>query len=273
MKVLVLGSNGMAGHVITKYLKEQGHEVTTAARDNADIHIDIYDIESINHTLTDNSFDYVINCIGLLVKNCIDSPQAAALINGWFPHYLELEFHNSETKVIHLSTDCVFDGCAAKAYQVNDIHTEMNAYGKSKSLGEINNNKDLTIRTSIIGPEIKENGTGLFRWVCSSNETELSGWENHLWNGMTTLHLAKIIDYCMYSDCYTNILQIGTQPISKYELLCLINEIFNLEKTIVQTNADKPCDKLLVSNVSLFDKMVLPSHRQMLEDLKEWYYK
>jgi dTDP-4-dehydrorhamnose reductase len=87
----------------------------------------------------------------------------------------------------------VFDGKKGE-YLEEDIHTEMNAYGSSKSNGEINNSKDITFRMSIIGTEIKSNGTGLLNWVLTNPNKELQGWDNAWWNGITTLQLAKSIN-------------------------------------------------------------------------------
>ena len=171
MKVLILGSQGMAGHVISKYLKNQGHEVFTAAKTNEDLYINVEDKESIVKCFY-NKFDYVINCIGLLVKPSNDYPDKAILINSWFPHFIETILKNTDTKLIHLSTDCVFSGSKGN-YIETDFHDETNFYGKSKSIGEVNNNKDITFRMSIIGPELKINGTGLFNWLLTNNNSNI----------------------------------------------------------------------------------------------------
>jgi dTDP-4-dehydrorhamnose reductase len=271
MKVLVIGSNGMAGHMITNYLKKQGHNVTTAARSHADI---ILNVEHIN--LADSffdslsSYDFVINCIGLLVKDSINRPDRAALINSWFPHYLEYNLKDSQTKLIHLSTDCVFDGTKGE-YNESDIHTEMNAYGSSKSLGEINNKKDITFRMSIIGPEIKSNGTGLFNWIVDNPDDELQGWDNAWWNGITTLQLAKCIDQYINNPSITGVYHLvnNENKINKYELLVLINNIFDLNKSIVRTQGPKPVNKILVDTRQEIDFKIL-DYTTQLKDLKEF---
>jgi dTDP-4-dehydrorhamnose reductase len=248
MKILVIGSQGMAGHVITKYLKQQGHTVTTSARSNSDINIDI---EKISHNdsffpmLAD--YNFVINCVGLLVKDSIDRPDRAAIINSWFPHYLEYNLKNTSTKLIHLSTDCVFDGKKGE-YVETDIHTEMNAYGSSKSNGEVNNDKDITFRMSIIGTELKTNGTGLLNWVMTNPNTELQGWENAWWNGITTLQLAKCISQYIDNPRISGVYHVvnNNNKINKYELLCKINEVYNLDKIIIKTQGPKPVNKILV---------------------------
>jgi len=275
MRVLVIGANGMAGHVIVKYLKNQGNTVVTVARNNADYLIDIENTESVKLLFSniEKDFDFVVNCIGLLVKDSVDRPDRAAIVNSWFPHYLEHVYKNTYTKVIHLSTDCVFDGKKGN-YIENDIHTEMNAYGSSKSLGEINNTKDITFRMSIIGPEIKSNGTGLFNWIYTSEEQTLQGWENAWWNGITTLQLAKCIDLYINNPVISGIYHLvnNDNTINKYELLQKINIIYSLKKDVVKTVGLKSINKILIDTRQEID-FNIPNYDIMLLEMKEFYYK
>ena len=271
MKVLVVGSNGMAGHVITKYLRQQGHTVNTVARTDASYCVDIensLEVQSLARIVS--NFDYVINCIGLLVKDSNERPDRAAYINGWFPHYLEHVLKQSTTKLIHLSTDCVFDGAKGK-YVEEDMHTEMNAYGKSKSLGEVNNDKDVTFRMSIIGPEIKSNGTGLFNWIATTPDKEINGWNNALWNGITTLELAKCIDTYMSNPIITGVYHLvnNDNKINKFKLLTKINKIFVLKKKVTETSGPKDVNKILIDTRQLIN-FNIPDYDQMLTELKLW---
>lgn len=271
MKVLVIGSSGMAGHVVTKYLKNQGHAVTTLARSNADIVMNIEnfaEVQRLNEVA--NTFDFVINCIGLLVKDSNDRPDRAALINGWFPHHLEQVFSNSKTKIVHLSTDCVFDGKKGN-YVESDVHTETNSYGKSKSLGEINNSKDITFRMSIIGPEIKPNGTGLFQWISTNPQQELQGWDNAWWNGITTLELAKCIDKYINNPTIAGVYHVvnNNNKISKYDLVSKINDIYQLGKTILRTQGPKPVNKILIDTRNEFNFGIL-DYDAMIKEMKNF---
>jgi dTDP-4-dehydrorhamnose reductase len=271
MKVLVIGSNGMAGHVITKYLRQQGHTVSTVAKTDASYSVDIennLEVQSLTRILY--NFDYVINCIGLLVKDSIARPDRAAYINGWFPHYLEYLLKNTRTKLIHLSTDCVFDGSKGN-YKEDAIHTEMNVYGKSKSMGEVNNDKDVTFRMSIIGPEIKSNGTGLFNWILKNPNKEIDGWNNALWNGITTLELAKCIDKHMSNPIITGVYHLvnNDNKINKFKLLTKINKIFVLKKIVNETSGPKDVNKILVDTRRLID-FDIPDYDKMLRELKLW---
>ena len=271
MKVLVIGSNGMAGHVITKYLRQQGHTVSTVAKTDASYSVDIennLEVQSLTRILY--NFDYVINCIGLLVKDSIARPDRAAYINGWFPHYLEYLLKNTRTKLIHLSTDCVFDGSKGN-YKEDAIHTEMNVYGKSKSMGEVNNDKDVTFRMRNIGPEIKSNGTGLFNWILKNPNKEIDGWNNALWNGITTLELAKCIDKHMSNPIITGVYHLvnNDNKINKFKLLTKINKIFVLKKIVNETSGPKDVNKILIDTRRLID-FDIPDYDKMLRELKLW---
>lgn len=274
MKILVIGSNGMAGHIITKYLRDQGYGVETAARDNALFRIDIEETHIVKRFLYEirNDYDYIINCIGLLVKESNDRPDRAAIINSWFPHAIENAIRESKTRLIHLSTDCVFDGKKGD-YIETDLHTEMNAYGSSKSLGEVNNSKDITFRMSIIGTEIKDNGTGLLNWVIKNKENDLPGWENAWWNGITTLQLAKCIEQYINEPRISGIYHLvnNENKINKYELLCKINEVFDLKKNIIKTQGPKPVNKILVDTRKDFE-FKISSYDIQLKELKDFSY-
>jgi dTDP-4-dehydrorhamnose reductase len=272
MKILVIGSNGMAGHMISRYLFEKGYSIDTAARSNAKFLIDIENFSLTYNFLQDikNDYDYIINCIGLLVKDSIDRSDRAAIINSWFPHAIEHAIRDSKTKLIHLSTDCVFDGKKGNYVEL-DTHTETNAYGRSKSLGEVINNKDITFRMSIIGTEIKKNGTGLLNWILTNSDSTISGWENALWNGITTLQLAKCIDSYINNPNISGVYHVVNNDINinKYDLLCLINDTFNLNKTIVRTLGPKDINKILVDTTKTFNFQI-PNYQTQLEELKNY---
>lgn len=242
MKITVFGSQGMAGHMIVAYLQQQGHEVTALDRS----HVDVEDPKEVHAVLRGVETDFVINCVGLLVNESNSRPDRALLINSWFPHALEHYFKDTKTRVIHLSTDCVFDGSSGN-YREYDLHTETNFYGRSKSLGEINNNKDITFRMSIIGPELKS-GTGLLEWVLKNPDQELNGWVNAWWNGITTLQLAKCIDQYINNPCVSGIYHLVNNRIriTKYNLLVLINQTYNLNKSIVLGTGPKAVNKVLI---------------------------
>lgn len=268
MKILILGSNGMAGHIITKYFKDKNYNVGTLARSDADFCVDIEENNQLeNFFKSKNSeCDFLINCIGLLVGESNNNPLKAIYINSYFPHYLEKKYNNTNTKIIHLSTDCVFDGLKGN-YIESDIHTEINYYGRSKSLGEINNNKDITFRTSIIGPEKKQNGSGLFHWFTKSSPNKINGWQNAWWNGITTLQLAKCIEKYITNPKISGIRHLvnNKNRINKYDLLVKIKEIFDIEKTISPSVGPKEIDKVLLDTIGDLDFEITDYDTQLRE--------
>jgi dTDP-4-dehydrorhamnose reductase len=263
MKITVLGANGMAGHVVAGYLAQQGHTVDAVGRDRLDVENPLSTMAFFDQL----DADFVVNCIGLLVQPCIQRPDRASVVNSWFPHYVEYKLKDTQTRLIHLSTDCVFNGAVGN-YVETDTHTEMNAYGRSKSLGEVNNGKDITFRMSIIGPELK-NGTGLLDWVRKNTADELPGWNNAWWNGITTLQLAKCIDQYVCNPSIAGVYHVVNNAVNtnKYELLCLINEVYDLGKTVVRTSGPKDVNKILVDTRLELD-FAIPDYRTQLTELK-----
>jgi dTDP-4-dehydrorhamnose reductase len=264
MRVTVVGSRGMAGHVIVKYLEQQGH--TVSAVDRTVLDVEHGNVDQFFETL---DADFVVNAVGLLVKDCIDRPDRAIAINAWWPQYCAYKLQNTNTQLIHLSTDCVFDGQRGNYFE-DDKHTETNAYGRSKSFGEVNNSKDITFRMSIIGPELK-NGTGLLNWVLANTANELPGWDNAWWNGITTLQLAKCIDQYINNPIITGVYHLvnNNVQINKYDLLCKINEVYKLGKTILCTQGPKPINKILVDTRDEID-FAIPDYDTQLQQLKDF---
>jgi dTDP-4-dehydrorhamnose reductase len=264
MKVTVVGSRGMAGHMIVDYLRRCGHTVTSVDRTQLDI--EQQKVDSFFDLL---DADFLVNAVGLLVKDCLDRPDRAAVINSWWPQYCAYRLKNTNTRIIHLSTDCVFDGKRGH-YVEEDTHTETNAYGRSKSFGEINNAKDVTFRMSIIGPELK-NGTGLLNWTLTNKESELPGWDNAWWNGITTLQLAKCIGQHINNPVITGVYHLvsNRNQINKFDLLCKINNIYGLGKQIVKTQGPKTVNKVLVDTRREID-FDIPDYDTMLSELKNY---
>ena len=167
MKYLILGVNGMAGHMVAQYLLEQKHDVTGfAKKESAICKTIIGDAcrkDELLDAITADDFDVVVNCIGVL-NTAVDKKLSDGIyLNSVFPHFLAEKLENTKSKLIHISTDCVFEGTKGK-YTEEDLPDATSYYGRSKALGEVCDNRNLTIRTSIIGPELKENGIGLFHW-------------------------------------------------------------------------------------------------------------
>jgi len=273
-KILVIGIKGMAGHMIYHFFSEnKGYDVYGLARNVESkaklFDIDVSDTMTLSSLLKEHNFDYVINCIGILNKDAEDNPAKAVWFNSFFPHYLEEITKESQTKVIHISTDCVFSGKKG-AYTENDFKDGKGFYAQSKSLGELDNQKDVTIRTSIIGPEINQNGIGLFHWFMSQkDDLILKGFTNAFWTGLTTLELSKVIHEIIEQKITGLIQVVPTYKIDKYSLISLFNSIYKNNSITIEPNGDYFVDKSLLSLRSDFDYDV-PNYDVMLENQKKW---
>lgn len=274
-KVLVIGIKGMAGHVVFKYLQKTGrYEVFGLARNIEEtdhiFNVDVSETEKLEKIISENQFDAIVNCIGILNKDAEDHPSKAVWFNSYFPHFLESVTKDTSTKIIHISTDCVFNGKKG-AYTEEDEKDGYGYYAKSKALGELDNEKDLTIRTSIIGPELNQNGIGLFHWFMSQpDDAHLQGYSQAFWSGITTLELAKVIDKVLSTADVSGIVQVAPkEKIDKYSLLKIFNEIFRDNKIDISSDDHYKVDKSLVSVRGDFTYSV-PSFEEMLQEMKTW---
>lgn len=270
-KVLILGSTGMLGHIVYHFLKNQNQfDVYDIVYRNKltdqSIICDITDEFELRTTIESIKPDYIINCIGVLIKGSNENPSNAIFINAYFPHLL-VELANKESaKVIHISTDCVFSGKTGN-YSETDFRDADDVYGRSKALGEINNENHLTLRTSIIGPELKTNGEGLFHWFMNQSG-EISGFTNAFWGGVTTLELAKSILIAIENNLTGLCHVTNGLKISKYELLKLFKKTWNRNDIEVIAFDGKSIDKSLqLSNGHNFN---VSTYEEMLLDQKNW---
>lgn len=271
MKFLILGCNGMAGHTVSLYLKEQGHKVIGFARKKScfvDTIIGNAEIESdIKQAIAREEFDCIVNCIGILNNDAERSKDKAVFLNAYLPHLLETIAVDIKTKIVHLSTDCVFSGRRG-AYLKDDFRDSETFYGRSKALGEIDNKKDFTIRTSIIGPDMNKEGVGLFNWFMKQTSS-IQGFSNVKWTGVTTLQLAKTIEKIVGEDWSGLHNLVPENYITKYELLMLINEIVRGSKINIIEKETPIADKSLIQD-ELSILLHIPSYREMIEELYEW---
>lgn len=271
MNILVLGAGGMAGHVVATHLSESGYGVTTVSAKNKlnkdTILLDVTNTTELRRLLESSNFDVVINCIGVLIKQSESRKDLASYLNAYLPHFLENFYENSNTRVIHLSTDCVFSGKNAPYYE-NSPYDGETFYDRSKALGEIINSKDLTLRMSIMGPDIQENGVGLFNWFYAQSGT-INGYEKAIWNGITTIELARGIESAIDQRLTGLYHLVPNENISKYALLNLFAKIFNKSDISISPDISVEQDKTLVNSRTDFSYSV-PSYATMIEDMKTW---
>lgn len=236
MRILVLGGNGMFGQVLYRYLKQKDYNVDKTIREYFDAEKDLleekYDL---------SKYDFIINCIGIL--NHEKDIKKLILVNALFPHKLEDLSKEYNFKLIHISTDCYKDDTM---------------YGHSKWLGELKDS--LTLRTSIIGHDNYKVGTGLLNWFLKQKECQ--GYSEMYWNGITTLELSKVVEKCFKLDLKGIYNATNGESISKYELLCLINKIYNLN-IVITPNDKKQHDKTLVKNY----EFNIPSYEEMIKEM------
>lgn len=236
MKILILGSNGMLGHMVKKYL-EQYH-----------------DIETINHrwpsedfktSVLDSNADFLINCIGAIPQRTKDFS-----INWELPVFLDKHFNG---KIIHPATDCEMD---------ND------AYGLSKKRAADyimeSGKRTKMIKASIIGPELNGNASMLYWFLSNEDGSTVNGYSNHMWNGITTYYWAKfskkIIDNW---DKYNTRTTLGSDCLSKYDMCKIFNKVYDRNITVKPFKTEHSVDKCLECDEKLED-----IEHQLLEMLK-----
>lgn len=258
----------MAGHVIFTYLKEHtSHEVLGTTNQtqfsNSTIKLDISNKDQVENLINDVRPDIIINCIGSLIRESKLRPDVTIYCNSYFPHFLKKCASEVNAKLIHISTDCVFSGKTG-GYTEESVKDATDVYGLSKSLGEIDDEHHLTIRTSIIGPEVKQDGEGLFHWFMAQSGT-ISGFKSNFWSGITTLELAKFIMWEIEHPQLGLLNLTNGEPISKFDLLNKINRIYQ-RNVKINSAKDYACDKSFKSNRSMDFKV--SSYDSMLEEQK-----
>lgn len=271
MKILVLGATGMAGHTISLYFKEKGHDVVAYSRSSfgycENIIGDVFDKYRLADVLVKGRFDAVINCIGILNNNAEDNPAKAVYLNSYLPHFMVDVLKDSRTKLIHMSTDCVFKGNTGP-YTETSFCDGFTFYDRTKAIGEVNDNKNLTFRNSIIGPDMHEKGIGLFNWFMKQSG-KVNGYKGAIWTGVTTLTLAKAMEKALEVNLSGLYHLVNNESISKFELLQLFSMYFREESVSVVDEFTIQLDKSLRNTRFDFD-FVVPSYKQMVMEMKDW---
>lgn len=266
MRILVLGKTGMLGHVVFNYFKERDYEVYGTST-KEDIKYDAFgDMEAIESIIKDIKPNVVINCIGILNKAAEDNKFMAVKLNSLLPHYLDSISEKYGFKLIHISTDCVFSGLDGN-YTEDSLPDATSFYGRSKALGEINNDRNVTLRTSIVGPDSNPKGIGLFQWFMSQND-KVYGYSKVIWTGVTTIELAKVIESTIKNNITGLQHVVNNSTIPKYELLKLFKNVFN-KKVDIEINDELKSEKTLIRTEKSFDYNI-PSYEGMIKEMKEW---
>jgi dTDP-4-dehydrorhamnose reductase len=268
-KVLVLGSAGLIGHQVYNYLKDSDnyelHNISYRNKiQNDTILLDARDEKIFIDKITSIRPHYIVNCIGILINGSDSDPENAIFLNSYMPHRLTRLSDKINAKLIHISTDCVFSGDKKEPYVETDEKDGRGVYAKTKGLGEIINDKHLTLRTSVVGPELKSDGEELFHWFMNQSDS-VSGFTKAIWSGVTTIELAKAVKWSIENNI-TGLYHItNNHPINKNELLKLFNKYTNKGVKIIPVDGNKS-DKSFIDTRRLINYQI-PSYDQMVMEM------
>lgn len=268
-KIIIIGSTGMLGRYIYKYFTTvcTSYNVITINSDRYRISQEsMGDIERVLLECGIDDKTCVINCAGAIPQRCGASADANYyIVNAIFPHVLWSACQRYGAKLIHPTTDCIYNGHRGN-YKESDAADESGAYGLSKALGEPFG--ATVIRTSIIGLEL-HNKKSFMEWVLGAKGS-INGWTNHMWNGITCLQWCKIVEQILERDLFWR----GTRhlmspaPYSKYDMAVTIRDIFERDLIVNHIVASEPSDKTLGSEFpDIFD---IPDLREQIAELKDF---
>lgn len=246
MRVLILGGSGMLGHKVYQVLRKTLETSVTlrnrdsrAARlpglfDPEDIidGVDARDPATVRRAIDRADPEVVVNCIGIIKQQpAAHDPIASISVNALLPHVLAEHCAARGTRLIHISTDCVFSGQSGR-YTEDDLPDPPDLYGRSKLLGEVCGPGALTLRTSIIGREL-DGQLGLVEWFLAEPGPVVRGYTRAIFSGLPTLALAQVIarvihDYPGASGLY----HVAAEPIAKFDLLRLLQEAYDTAVTL-----------------------------------------
>lgn len=269
-KIIIFGSNGMLGRYLYKYFE---HKYLTIGLTRNDYDVLKDEFEKIEKLLINNNINdktLVINCIGLIPqasKNYQIDNKMFIQVNTLFPNILVILCNKYNAKIIIPSTDCVFSGSKGKYTEI-DKHDEHSIYAITKSLGE--SNSATVIRSSIIGEEIY-NKRSLIEWIKSNKGNEINGFLNHKWNGITCLQYAKVIEIIIQKNIFWKGIKHIFSPniVTKFDIIDLVNNIYNLNIKINPTNLGQNYDRSLDS---IYDCQIfnIPDLKQQIIELKNF---
>lgn len=260
MRILILGGNGMLGHRLFKHLKID-HDVRVTLRQDFSIYtglgmgifntqnaytgVDMRHTDRLLEVLASFRPEAVINAVGIVKQRASSKEYIPSLeINALFPHRLSLFCKAIGARLIHMSTDCIFSGGKGN-YKETDLSDTQDLYGKSKFMGEVQENHCVTLRTSIIGRELSHK-RGLVEWFLAQNEA-VRGFKNAIFSGFTTIEMSRVIEKILVeSPQASGLYHVSSDPISKFDLLTLIKQKMEFGIEIIPDETFQ-CDRSLDS--------------------------
>ncbi|MBU0472738.1 MAG: SDR family oxidoreductase [Bacteroidetes bacterium] len=265
-KILVFGASGMLGYAVSEYFDRKGFYVSKISRNEFDIAKDSH--SKLNEIIKDS--DYVINCAGI-IKSRIDdlSIEEILLVNSIFPQNLAKACKQENIKCFHITTDCAFDGKTGN-YSEDDLFDAEDVYGMSKIGGD--SADCMILRTSIVGEEKGQNRS-LLHWAKSQAGKEVNGFTNHIWNGVTTVYLSEIIEKIINENLYKNgLFHIHSpQSVTKFELLQIFNEVYQLNLKINPTDGKPSVDRSLSSIYNINSELVKKTIKEQVFEMREFF--
>ncbi len=265
MRVLVLGINGMLGRYVYSYFSDQYEVVGTTRRE-----LDATTITSSILASNINSDDVIINCVGLIKQRSAPRQFDFVAVNSLFPLLLQEVCSKIGAKLIHITTDCVFDGLKG-GYNEESTHDANDIYGRSKSLGEPE--EATVIRTSIIGEELS-GFLSLLEWAKSCKDKRVAGYTDHIWNGITCLEFAKICEKIISEDLFWTGIKhvISPTSVNKYELVQMISDVYELNIDVMPHVTEVKCDRTL-SSIREDINIKVPELKEQLLEMRAFYTK
>jgi len=284
-RILILGGTGMLGHTLFFYLSDQKNlDVYATSRTANGLSpwfpehlaqkvrggVDADNFDTVIRALAFFQPDIVINCIGLVKQvRLVNDPLSAVTVNSQLPHRISLICKTAGARMIHISTDCVFDGKKGN-YKENDIANVNDLYGRTKLLGEVHYSHCITLRTSIIGHELK-GFRGLIEWLLSQ-KGPVHGYTNAIYSGFPTIELAHIIkEFVIKNPELNGVYHVSSEPISKYELLKLVADKYDKELIIEpydQFYVDRSLDSSLFRKITKYSP---PSWPKLVDIMHQNY--
>ena len=268
-KVLILGSSGLIGHQVYNYLKDNSDFSLSNISYRRKLNSETILLDARNEQ---NFFDYIrriqpnyiVNCIGVLISEAKQDSESAIFLNAHLPHRLEELANKINAKLIHMSTDCVFSGKKKSPYLETDERDGEDTYAKTKALGEVISENHLTIRTSVVGPEIINGSEELFHWFMNQSGI-IEGFTKAIWSGVTTIELAKAIKWFIENNTTGLYHLTNGIPVNKYNLLHLFKNYTNKNIEIRKVEG-------IATNKSFIDtrkeiNYLLPTYNQMISDM------
>ena len=264
-KVLVLGATGMLGSACYSVISESSSlstQGTSRTLDSQLLHLDAEDLNQASTLIAKIKPDFIVNCIGIIKPHISEKDPAsikrAISINAEFPIFLANLASENNFRVIQIATDCVYSGKKG-SYTEIDLHDATDVYGKTKSLGEVPSENFLHLRASIIGPEFGRS-TSLLEWFRNQPlGSKLNGFEDHIWNGITTYQFAKLaLGIIESGETISGIRHlVPANRVSKYELLQIFSNVYHRnDLEISKVTSSNFIDRTLETENSNFNREI-----------------